>query len=72
MVERRSRRGKTFFSCSRYPDCKYATWDKPAAQPCPACSFPLMTEKNTKTHGPHLRCPACGHRNLEHEPAAKA
>ena len=72
MVERRSRRGKTFFSCSRYPDCKYATWDKPVLHACPACSFPLMTEKNTKTHGEHLRCPACGHRHLEHEVAAKA
>jgi DNA-directed RNA polymerase subunit RPC12/RpoP len=28
-----------------------------------------MTEKVTKTHGEHLRCPACGHRLLEHEPA---
>lgn len=30
LVERRTRRGKTFWGCNRYPDCKYATWDDPA------------------------------------------
>jgi DNA topoisomerase-1 len=32
LVERKTRRGKTFFSCNQYPDCKAATWDlaKPA------------------------------------------
>src|SRR5690606_19260572 len=29
LVEKRTRRGKTFWSCERYPDCKYATWDNP-------------------------------------------
>jgi DNA topoisomerase-1 len=67
MVERKSRRGKTFYSCSKYPECKYATWDKPVQKACPACAFPIMTEKTTKTHGDHLRCPACGHREIEHE-----
>ena len=69
MVERRSRRGKVFYSCSKYPDCKYATWDRPVKHKCPACAFPIMTEKVTKTHGEHYRCPACGHRLLEREAA---
>ncbi|MFN3420728.1 MAG: type I DNA topoisomerase, partial [Armatimonadota bacterium] len=30
-------RGRIFFSCSRYPDCKFATWDKPLPKPCPKC-----------------------------------
>jgi DNA topoisomerase I len=70
MVERRSRRGKNFYSCSRYPDCKYATWNYPVSTKCPACAFPLMTRNVTKTHGEHLRCPACGHRELHVETAA--
>jgi len=65
MVERKSRRGKTFYSCSNYPKCKYATWDKPVKETCPACAFPIMTEKTTKTHGEHYRCPACGYRKLD-------
>lgn len=37
IVERRSHRGKVFFSCARYPDCKYALWDRPTGEKCPAC-----------------------------------
>ena len=70
IVERQSRRGKVFFSCDQYPECKYAVWDKPHAHMCPQCRHPLMCEKNTKTHGPHIRCPECGYRHLEAEGAA--
>lgn len=30
LTERKTRRGKTFWGCARYPECKYATWDDPA------------------------------------------
>ena len=29
LVEKRTRRGKMFWGCSRYPGCKYATWENP-------------------------------------------
>ena len=29
IVERKTKRGKKFWGCSRYPACKWATWDKP-------------------------------------------
>ena len=29
IVERFTRKGRRFFGCSRYPDCKYATWTDP-------------------------------------------
>ena len=29
IVERRSRKGKTFYGCNRYPDCKFVAWGKP-------------------------------------------
>jgi len=31
IVQRRTKRGKPFWGCSRYPECKYATWEAPAA-----------------------------------------
>src|SRR5207245_3610334 len=34
ILEKRSRRGKIFYSCNRYPNCKFASWDQPVAQPC--------------------------------------
>jgi DNA topoisomerase-1 len=35
LLERRSRRGKTFYSCSRYPDCTGVAWDRPLLRPQP-------------------------------------
>jgi DNA topoisomerase-1 len=45
LVERRTRRGKTFFSCTNYPTCKFALWTRPVAEPCPACGAPFLTER---------------------------
>jgi DNA topoisomerase-1 len=62
MMERRSRRGKIFYSCSRYPDCQFVAWDKPVAEPCPRCGAGFVTEKVTKRYGTIRRCPKeeCG------------
>ncbi len=62
LVERRTRRGKAFFGCSRYPECKFGIWDRPLKQPCPACSYPILVQKQTKTKGDYLQCPKCKHR----------
>jgi DNA topoisomerase-1 len=35
LVERRTRTRRLFYGCSRYPDCKYATWKRPDPQPAP-------------------------------------
>lgn len=59
LVQRTSRKGKTFYSCSEYPKCKFALWNKPIAQECPECHFPLMEEKTTKRDGTFLQCPKC-------------
>jgi DNA topoisomerase-1 len=63
MLQRRSRRGKTFYSCSRYPACDYAVWNQPVATPCPNCNWPILTLKTTKKSGTELVCPQkdCGH-----------
>ena len=57
LLMRRSRRGKVFYSCSRYPDCDYAVWNEPVAQPCPLCQWPMLTLKSTKRWGQQLVCP---------------
>lgn len=57
MLKRKSRIGKIFFSCARYPDCKYAVWNEPVAQPCPKCAWPILTIKTTKKRGTELVCP---------------
>jgi DNA topoisomerase I len=45
LVERRTRRGKTFFSCTKYPACKFALWTRPLREPCPSCGAPFTTER---------------------------
>lgn len=57
ILKRRSRAGKIFFSCGRYPDCKYALWNEPVAKQCPKCAWPLLTIKVTKKRGTELICP---------------
>lgn len=71
IVKRQSRRGRVFFSCSRYPDCKYAIWNEPIAQSCPKCAWPILTVKKTKKRGTELVCPrqTCGY--VEQVPDAK-
>jgi len=66
MLKRKSRYGKIFYSCARYPDCKYAVWNLPLAEPCPKCGWPIVTVKTTKRRGTEKVCPT---KNAEGKPA---
>ena len=59
VVERRSKRGKVFFGCNRYPDCEFVAWSKPVPEKCPDCGNPYLIEKYLKA-GSFLQCPASG------------
>jgi DNA topoisomerase-1 len=56
VVERRSKRGKTFYGCNRYPDCDFVAWGKPLPEKCPQCGGPYLIEKYLKA-GPVAQCP---------------
>ena len=57
IVEKKSKRGKIFYGCSTYPECKFASWDKPVNKPCPDCGSPYLIEKKSKREGKFLKCP---------------
>ncbi len=57
IMQRKSRRGKIFYSCSTYPKCDYAIWNEPIAEPCPSCGWPVLTIKTTKRRGTEKVCP---------------
>ncbi len=59
LVERRTRRGKVFFGCNRYPNCTFATWDRPVARPCPSCDATFLVAKSSRSKGDYLRCLRC-------------
>jgi len=63
IIERRSRKGKTFYGCNRYPECKFVAWGKPVPEKCTACGSPYMIEKWLKA-GPVWQCPnaECKHK----------
>lgn len=66
LVERRSRRGKIFFGCSRYPNCTFVSWYRPVAHSCPHCKSPFLVEKYSKKKGKFLVCPdkGCGYQSV--------
>jgi DNA topoisomerase-1 len=71
VVERRSKRGKTFYGCNRWPDCNFVAWGKPIPEKCPECGSPYMIEKWLKA-GPVWQCPnpECKHKQPAPQPAA--
>ncbi len=64
VVERRSKRGKTFYGCNRYPECDFVAWGKPIAEKCPDCGSSYLIEKFLKA-GPVAQCPnaECKHKH---------
>lgn len=61
VVAKKSRRGKIFYGCNKYPKCDQAFWNKPVNEKCPDCGA-LLTEKNLKK-GHFYACPekGCGY-----------
>jgi DNA topoisomerase-1 len=57
IIERRSKKGRIFYGCDRYPACEFVSWDKPVANPCPKCAS-LLIEKRNK-NGTFHQCVQC-------------
>ncbi len=55
LVTRRSKKGRKFFGCSRFPECDFVTWDQPSKVKCPECGD-LMVEKKGAGKVASLRC----------------
>jgi DNA topoisomerase I len=67
LVQKRTRKGKTFYSCSNYPTCTFAIWDRPINRPCPQCQAPFLIEKIRKQTGKKIVChnQECGYEETE-------
>jgi len=51
IIERKTRKGKIFYSCNQWPKCKFALWYKPIDEKCPKCDSLLM-----ETRGGNIKC----------------
>ncbi|MGI8178805.1 type I DNA topoisomerase [Enterococcus faecalis] len=45
VIERKSKKNRIFYGCSRYPECDFTSWDKPVGRPCPKCGQYLVEKK---------------------------
>ncbi|VAX25388.1 DNA topoisomerase I [hydrothermal vent metagenome] len=75
LTKKRSRRGKFFYGCDKYPDCDFAVWSEPVDEPCPQCEYTFLTKKVLKS-GTFLSCAnkECGYKKEidESEEAAQS
>jgi len=54
LIQRRSKKKRTFYGCSNYPECKFITGFRPLPQPCPRCGGLL-----TQYRGEWAKCTKC-------------
>jgi len=67
LVEKKARKGNTFYGCGNYPKCKFTSAGKPLAEKCPSCASEYLVEKTLKA-GPVIACP---NKECDYERAAE-
>ncbi|MFB9972714.1 type I DNA topoisomerase [Allobacillus sp. SKP2-8] len=60
VVERKSKKRRTFYGCDQFPDCDFVSWDKPIDRPCPRCESLLVEKKQKK--GTQVTCTNCDYK----------
>ena len=45
---RKSKRGRVFYGCEKFPDCDFMSWDEPTDQICPTCNKTLFNKGGAK------------------------
>jgi DNA topoisomerase-1 len=54
LLEKKSKRGRTFYGCSNWPTCNFTTWKRPLTVRCPHCGGLLVQEDRE-----NARCLKC-------------
>ncbi len=68
-VMRKSKRGRKFYGCEKYPECDFVSWDLPVKEKCPDCGS-FMVQKSSRAAGTTVKCTnkECGYkREVEEE-----
>ena len=55
VIEKKTKKGKTFYGCNNYPKCDFASWDEPINELCPECNN-VLTKKGKK-----IKCINCNY-----------
>jgi DNA topoisomerase-1 len=68
IVERTTRKRRTFYGCSNYPECDFTSWSRPLPQPCPECGGLIVTAGRARKDGEQpARCTQCDWRGAVRE-----
>lgn len=61
IVKKKSKKGRVFYGCSKYPECEFVSWDEPVNEKCPECKEHMVIKRTKK--GTTIRCSnkECGH-----------
>ncbi|MCZ6758872.1 MAG: type I DNA topoisomerase [Gemmatimonadetes bacterium] len=59
LIERRTRKGRSFFGCSSYPECDFSSWYRPVPDSCPECNYLGAESRSTKAQGEYRVCLKC-------------
>jgi len=68
VVERLTKKRKSFYGCSRYPGCDFISWQKPVMTECPNKDSHYMEQWYSKKKGKYLKCPVCSTELVEEMP----
>ncbi|WP_462385016.1 type I DNA topoisomerase [Intestinibacillus massiliensis] len=69
VVKKKSARGYVYYSCDKYPECQFITWDKPLKTQCPTCDSSLFrhTDRDSKEVRDVCLREGCGYSELVKE-----
>ena len=49
IIVKRGKNKTIFYSCEKYPECGFSSWDMPTTEKCPDCGEMLYKQKGKKT-----------------------
>lgn len=54
IIKRKSKKGRVFYGCSKYPECDFVSWDEPVNEKCPKCNKYMVIKRSKK--GTIIKC----------------
>lgn len=65
LIKRKSKKGRTFYGCSTYPDCDFVSWNEPVEKKCPKCNSIMVIKRNKSEKKIQCTNKECKHVEVE-------
>ncbi len=67
LITRKTKKGRKFYGCNKYPECSFVSWDEPIAERCPECGSLMVKKYNKKGYEHKCTNEVCGFKRSEDE-----